>query len=98
MPIVDYQVQECGDFELDGVTFPAAEVPVSFIDPADGELFSPAIWLMPTVPKQLVASGQLPATLINAGIPTIFIRAEDLGYQGIELQEAINGDQQRWHV
>ncbi|MBY5993309.1 2-methylaconitate cis-trans isomerase PrpF [Ferrimonas balearica] len=93
VPITDGQVQETGDFELDGVTFPAAEVAVTFADPADGELF-------PTgertevleVPEALVAGGRLTVTLINAGIPTVFVRAEDLGYQGTELQEAINGD------
>lgn len=93
VPISDGQVQETGDFELDGVTFPAAEVAVTFSDPADGALF-PTGQLVDTleVPEHLVAGGQLEVTLINAGIPTVFARAEDLGYSGTELQEAINGD------
>ncbi|SHI02987.1 2-methylaconitate cis-trans isomerase PrpF [Ferrimonas marina] len=93
VPITDGQVQEAGDFELDGVTFPAAEVAVTFADPADGALFPTGNTVDTlTVPEHLLAGGRLQATLINAGIPTVFIRAEDLGYDGTELQEAINGD------
>ena len=97
VPICQGQVQECGDFELDGVTFPAAEIAVEFVEPgdADGALF-PTGNLVDTLslPTAVIASGRLQATLINAGIPTIFINAEDIGYQGSELQEAINGDPQ----
>ncbi|CAM3956530.1 MULTISPECIES: 2-methylaconitate cis-trans isomerase PrpF [Shewanella] len=91
VPMVDGEVQELGDFELDGVTFPAAEVQVDFVDPADGEGD-----MFPT--GNLVDKLEVPgepvfdATFINAGIPTIFLKAEQLGYQGTELQEAINGD------
>lgn len=99
VPIRDGEVQETGDFELDGVTFPAAEIVLEFLDPADeGE--GPGGSMFPTgnlvdeldVPDSLVAGGKLKATLINAGIPTIFVNAEDIGYTGTELQEAINGD------
>ncbi len=93
VPITHGQVQETGDFELDGVTFPAAEVAVTFSDPADGALFPTGQRVdQLEVPEQLVAGGKLAVTLINAGIPTVFARAEDLGYTGTELQEAINGD------
>jgi len=101
VPIVDGQVQETGDFVLDGVTFPAAEVLVEFMDPADGDgTLSTTNNLFPTgnliddllVPESVVAGGKLKATMINAGIPTIFINAEDVGYAGSELQEAINND------
>ena len=91
VPMVDGEVQELGDFELDGVTFPAAEVLVEFVDPADGEGD-----MFPT--GNLVDKLEVPgepvfdATFTNAGIPTIFLKAEQLGYQGTELQEAINGD------
>ncbi|KIO35458.1 2-methylaconitate cis-trans isomerase PrpF [Shewanella sp. cp20] len=91
VPMVDGEVQELGDFELDGVTFPAAEVLVEFVDPADGEGD-----MFPT--GNLVDKLEVPgepvfdATFINAGIPTIFLKAEQIGYQGTELQEAINGD------
>jgi len=95
VPMTNGLVQETGDFELDGVTFPAAEVPVEFMDPADGEGA-----MFPTgnlidgliVPESVVAAGKLNATMINAGIPTIFINAEDVGYTGSELQESINND------
>ncbi|WP_192034676.1 2-methylaconitate cis-trans isomerase PrpF [Halomonas sp. YLGW01] len=95
VPITDGQVQETGDFELDGVTFPAAEVPVAFKDPADGEgAIFPTGNLVDDleVPADVVKGGRLRATMINAGIPTVFINAADLGYSGSELQEAINGD------
>ncbi|GAB2502412.1 2-methylaconitate cis-trans isomerase PrpF [Microbulbifer agarilyticus] len=96
VPITNGEVQETGDFELDGVTFPAAEVEIEFMDPADG-----AGAMFPTgnlvddleVPTDVVAGGKLKATMINAGIPTIFVNAADIGYTGTELQEAINGDE-----
>ena len=91
VPITDGQVQETGDFELDGVTFPAAEVKLEFIDPADGDGA-----LFPTgnlVDELDVPSiGVLNATMINAGIPTIFVNTAEIGYTGTELQEAINSD------
>ncbi|RUR33969.1 2-methylaconitate cis-trans isomerase PrpF [Vreelandella andesensis] len=91
VPIVNGQVQETGDFELDGVTFPAAEIPVAFMEPADGE---GAIFPTGNVVDDLEVPGVgvLKATLINAGIPTVFINAQDIGYTGCELQEAINSD------
>ncbi|MBH8581945.1 2-methylaconitate cis-trans isomerase PrpF [Bisbaumannia pacifica] len=91
VPVTDGQVQESGDFELDGVTFPAAEVPVAFKDPADGE---GAIFPTGNLVDDLAVPGvgTLEATLINAGIPTVFVNAADLGYTGTELQEAINND------
>jgi probable AcnD-accessory protein PrpF len=95
VPMTAGEVQETGDFELDGVTFPAAEVRIEFIDPADasGAMF-PTGNLIDTLelPQNVAASGSLQATLINAGIPTIFLNAADLGYSGCELQGAINGD------
>ncbi|MDT8879895.1 2-methylaconitate cis-trans isomerase PrpF [Halomonas saccharevitans] len=97
VPITDGQVQETGDFELDGVTFPAAEVPVAFKDPADGEgAIFPTGRLVDDleVPAEVVEGGILKATMINAGIPTVFVNADDLDYSGSELQEAINGDPQ----
>ncbi|MFA3793033.1 2-methylaconitate cis-trans isomerase PrpF [Aliiglaciecola sp. SL4] len=91
VPMSDGQVQELGDFELDGVTFPAAEIPVEFIDPADGEGD-----MFPTGEVSEILDvpgiGKLNATLINAGIPTIFLNAEEIGYQGTELQDAINSN------
>ncbi|PKG74312.1 2-methylaconitate cis-trans isomerase PrpF [Shewanella sp. GutCb] len=95
VPITNGEVQETGDFELDGVTFPAAEVQVEFMDPADGEgAMFPTGNLIDDliVPTDVVAAGVLKATMINAGIPTVFVNAQDLGYSGAELQEAINSD------
>ena len=91
VPITDGEVQETGDFELDGVTFPAAEVAVEFLDPADGEgaMFPTG---KPVDDLEVPGVGTLQATLINAGIPTIFVNAETIGYTGTELQDAINND------
>lgn len=95
IPMTDGEVQETGDFELDGVTFPAAEVQIEFMDPAadeDGEGGS----MFPTGnlvdELEVPGVGTLKATMIDAGIPTVFINASDIGYNGTELQEAINGN------
>jgi len=100
VPVAGGAVQETGDFELDGVTFPAVEIVLEFLDPADEGEGGDGGAMFPTgnlideldVPEDLVAGGRLKATLINAGIPTIFVDAADIGYTGAELQEAINGD------
>ncbi|MGE8246592.1 MAG: 2-methylaconitate cis-trans isomerase PrpF [Stenotrophomonas maltophilia] len=93
VPIVDGQVQEDGDFELDGVTFPAAEIQLEFLDPSDdgeGGAMFPTGNLVDTLDVPGVGSFQV--TMITAGIPTIFLNAADLGYTGTELQPAINED------
>ena len=91
VPMTNGEVQETGDFELDGVTFPAAEVQIEFIDPADGEgSMFPTGNLVDDL--EVPDVGVLKATMINAGIPTIFINADAIGYQGTELQDAINSD------
>ena len=91
VPITNGEVQETGDFELDGVTFPAAEVQVEFMDPADGEgSMFPTGNLVDDL--EVPGVGTLKATMINAGIPTIFVNAGDIGYIGTELQEDINND------
>jgi len=95
VPMTNGAVQETGDFELDGVTFPAAEVQLEFMDPAaeeegaGGSMF-PTGNLVDDL--EVPGVGTLKATMINAGIPTIFVNAEAIGYTGTELQEAINGD------
>ncbi|HEX7642838.1 MAG TPA: 2-methylaconitate cis-trans isomerase PrpF [Burkholderiaceae bacterium] len=95
VPITDGQVQETGDFELDGVTFPAAEVQLEFMDPAAEEEGAGGA-MFPTGnlvdDLDVPGVGVLKATMINAGIPTIFVNAEAIGYKGTELQEAINED------
>ena len=92
VPITQGEVQETGDFELDGVTFPAAEVQVDFVAPVD-----PSEAMFPTgnLVDDLVVPdiGTFKATMITAGIPTIFLNADEIGYTGTELQEAINGDE-----
>ncbi len=91
VPMSKGQVQETGDFELDGVTFPAAEVQIEFLDPADGDgAMFPTGNLVDEL--KVPGIGTLKATLINAGIPTIFLNAADLGYTGTELQGDINED------
>ncbi|EKO3837930.1 2-methylaconitate cis-trans isomerase PrpF [Vibrio harveyi] len=92
VPIANGFVQETGEFELDGVTFPAAEIQVDFVDPADGE---GSMFPTGNLVDDLVVPdvGTFNATFINAGIPTIFVDAEALGYQGTELQDDINNDE-----
>lgn len=91
VPVTDGQVQEMGDFELDGVTFPAAEVKLEFINPADG---NGALFPTGNVVDELDVPGvgALKATMINAGIATIFVNADAIDYTGMELQDAINSD------
>jgi len=95
VPMTNGAVQETGDFELDGVTFPAAEVQLEFMDPAaeeegaGGSMF-PTGNLVDDL--EVPGVGTFQATMINAGIPTIFINARDIGYSGTELQGDINGD------
>lgn len=93
VPMTAGEVQETGDFELDGVTFPAAEVQLEFMDPADdadgGSMF-PTGNLVDTL--EVPGIGSFQATMINSGIPTIFLNAEALGFTGTELQDDINGD------
>ncbi len=94
VPITNGQVQETGDFELDGVTFPAAEIVLEFMDPSDdgddGGAMFPTGNLVDTL--DVPGVGSFPATMISAGIPTVFVNAADIGYQGTELREAINND------
>ena len=93
VPITNGEVQETGDFELDGVTFPAAEIVLEFIDPSDdeegGSMF-PTGNLVDDL--NVPGVGTFKATMITAGIPTVFVNAEDIGYQGTELREDINSD------
>jgi len=93
VPMTDGEVQETGDFELDGVTFPAAEIQLEFMDPAeegDGGALFPTGHVVDTLDVPGIGSFQ--ATMINAGIPTIFLQADALGYSGTELQDDINND------
>lgn len=94
VPITDGQVQETGDFELDGVTFPAAEIVLEFLDPSDEGEDGGAMFPTGNLVDRLEVPGvgTFDATLISAGIPTVFVRAEDIGYTGTELREAINTD------
>jgi len=101
VPIANGEVQETGDFELDGVTFPAAEIVLEFLDPADegegeggGSQGQNSMFPTGNLVDDLDVPGVgvLKVTMINAGIPTVFVRAADIGYTGAELQDAINGD------
>jgi len=94
VPVTQAQVQETGDFELDGVTFPAAEIVLEFIDPSEegeggGSMF-PTGNLVDDL--EVPGIGTLKATMIAAGIPTVFVNADEIGYAGTELREAINAD------
>jgi len=90
VPITNGEVQETGDFELDGVTFPAAEVGVEFLSPGGSGSMFPTGNLVDDL--EVPGIGVFKATMINAGIPTIFLNAQDIGYVGTELQDAINND------
>ncbi len=92
VPISNGEVQETGDFQLDGVTFPAAKIQVEFLDPAGGD---GAMFPTGNIVDDLLVPGigTLAATMINAGIPTIFVNAADIGYSGTELQDDINTDE-----
>ncbi|MBT9611327.1 MAG: 2-methylaconitate cis-trans isomerase PrpF [Aquabacterium sp.] len=98
VPVTNGQVQETGDFELDGVTFPAAEIVLEFMDPSDdgdegGSMFPTGNLVDDLdVPESVVKGGTLKATMITAGIPTVFVNAADIGYRGTELREQINAD------
>ena len=98
VPVINGQVQETGDFELDGVTFPAAEIVLEFLDPSDdgeegGSMFPTGNLVDDLeVPTFVVESGTLKATMITAGIPTVFVNAHEIGYTGTELREQINSD------
>jgi len=97
VPVTDGQVQETGEFELDGVTFPAAEIVLEFLDPSEdgaGENGGGSMFPTGNLVDELEVSdvGSLKATLISAGIPTVFVNAEDIGYRGTELREDINGN------
>ncbi len=92
VPVTGGQVQETGDFELDGVTFPAAEIVLEFIDPSDegdGSMF-PTGQLVDDL--EVPGLGSIKATMITAGIPTVFVNAGEIGYTGTELRDAINTD------
>ena len=94
VPVTNGQVQETGDFELDGVTFPAAEIVLEFIDPSDDGDDGGAMFPTGKLVDELDVPGvgTIPATMISAGIPTVFVNAADIGYTGTELREAINSD------
>lgn len=94
VPVTQGQVQETGDFELDGVTFPAAEVQIEFLEPSDDDGEGGSMFPTGNVIDifEVPGEGSFQATFINAGIPTIFLNAADLGYTGTELQEQINTD------
>ena len=96
VPVTNGQVQETGDFELDGVTFPAAEIVLEFLDPSDEGEDGGSLFPTGNLVDQLEVPGvgSFPATMITAGIPTVFVNAEDIGYTGTELREAINTDPQ----
>lgn len=94
VPMANGEVQETGDFELDGVTFPAAEIALEFLDPADEGEDGGAMFPTGNLVDELDVPGHgaFKATLINAGVPVVFVDAAALGYDGTELQPAINED------
>ncbi|NQD92086.1 2-methylaconitate cis-trans isomerase PrpF [Pseudomonas sp. CrR25] len=94
VPVSNGQVQETGDFELDGVAFPAAEIVLEFLDPSDDGEEGGAMFPTGNLVDDLDVPGigTLKATMISAGIPTVFVNAEAIGYSGTELRDDINGN------
>ena len=94
VPVTNGQVQETGDFELDGVTFPAAEIVLEFMDPSDGDDDGGSMFPTGNLVDDLEVPGvgTFKATMITAGIPTVFVNAADIGYTGTELREQINSN------
>jgi len=94
VPVTNGEVQETGDFELDGVTFPAAEIVLEFLDPSDEDEGGGSMFPTGNLVDELEVPGvgTFPATMISAGIATVFVNAEDIGYTGAELREDINND------
>jgi len=97
VPVGGGQVQETGDFELDGVTFPAAEIVLEFIDPSEDGAAGGSMFPTGNLVDMLEVPGvgSFEATMINVGIPTVFVNAADIGYKGTELREHINTDPQQ---
>ena len=97
VPVSNGQVQETGDFELDGVTFPAAEIVLEFMDPSDDSEDGGSMFPTGNLVDDLDVPGigTLKATMISAGIPTVFVNAADIGYSGTELREDINSDPEK---
>jgi hypothetical protein len=97
VPVSGGRVQETGDFELDGVTFPAAEIVLEFLDPSDDGAGSGSMFPTGNLVDELEVPGlgRFEATMITAGIPTVFVNADDIGCTGTELREDINGDPQQ---
>ena len=89
--MIDGMVKEMGDYEIDGVAFPAEEIKLEFVEPVD-----PSEELFPTGnlvdDLEVPGVGTFKATMITAGIPTIFLNANEIGYKGTELQDDINSD------
>ena len=94
VPVTNGEVQETGDFELDGVTFPAAEIVLEFLDPSDDGEEGGSVFPTGNLVDELEVPGvgTFQATMISAGIPTVFVNAEDIGYTGTELRDDINND------
>ncbi len=97
VPVTNGQVQETGDFELDGVTFPAAEIVLEFMDPSDDSEDGGSMFPTGNLVDDLDVPGigTFKATMISAGIPTVFVNAADIGYKGTELREDINSDPEK---
>ncbi|AUH53582.1 hypothetical protein CXB49_08800 [Chromobacterium sp. ATCC 53434] len=73
-----------GDFRIDGIATPGAPIRLRFLDPVggcSGELF-PTGRLIDEL--KLPDGSHVEATLVDAGNPTLFVRARDFGLQGHE--------------
>lgn len=96
VPVQNGQVRETGDFHLDGVSFPAAEIAIEFLDPGADADDAAGAGMFPTGNRidtlDVPGIGELKATLIMAGNPAVFVCAESVGLTGKELQADVNQD------
>jgi probable AcnD-accessory protein PrpF len=93
IPMMDGDVVEDGDFELDGVTFPAAEILVEFLEPErqpEGHGMFPTGNAMDVL--EVPGLGEVEATMIIAGNPTVFVDSAQIGLRGDEMQTGVNKD------